>query len=104
MKPAQFGAILAQFWRNSAPPRANSPLRRRRPAADPMPVRSRRRDHRAIGKALDLFSIQEDAGGGLVFWHPKGSTVRRLMEDYWRQQHLAAGYELPYTPRTRTAP
>ena len=99
MKPARFGAILAQFV---ARPR-NSPLRREagRPLT-PRHARSRRRDHRAIGKALDLFSIQEDAGGGLVFWHPKGSTVRRLMEDYWRQQHLAAGYELLYTPRTRT--
>ena len=64
----------------------------------PRHLRSRRRDHRAIGKALDLFSIQEDAGGGLVFWHPKGSTVRRLMEDYWRNEHIKAGYELLYTP------
>ena len=99
MTPARFGAILAQFraiwW-----PRA---IRRYAGARSPRPV-PHRRDHRAIGKALDLFSIQEDAGGGLVFWHPKGSTVRRLMEDYWRQQHLAAGYELQYTPRIRTAP
>ena len=85
------GAILRNSAQFRSAPR-NSPLRRL--------FRSRRRDHRAIGKALDLFSIQEDAGGGLVFWHPKGSTVRRLMEDYWRQQHLAAGYELLYTPRT----
>ena len=99
MKPARFGAILAQFWRNSA---RGGAIRRYAalPPLTPRHLRSRRRDHRAIGKALDLFSIQEDAGGGLVFWHPKGSTVRRLMEDYWRQQHLAAGYELLYTPRT----
>lgn len=49
---------------------------------------ARRRDHRTIGKALGLFSIQEDAGGGLVFWHPKGAVVRKLVEDYWRQEHI----------------
>jgi threonyl-tRNA synthetase len=57
-----------------------------------------RRDHRRIGKALDLFSLQEDAGGGLVFWHPKGARIRRAIEDFWRDQHIAAGYELLYTP------
>ena len=92
----------AQFWRNSAQfcaRRRNSPLRRQtgRPLT-PAIVRSRRRDHRAIGKALDLFSIQEDAGGGLVFWHPKGST-RRLMED-WRS---TARYELPHASPTHRA-
>ncbi|NJL02243.1 MAG: threonine--tRNA ligase [Spirulinaceae cyanobacterium SM2_1_0] len=59
---------------------------------------AKRRDHRKIGKELQLFSIQEEAGGGLVFWHPKGATVRRLIEEYWRQTHLAGGYELLYTP------
>lgn len=49
---------------------------------------AKRRDHRVIGKALDLFSIQEDAGGGLVFWHPKGAVVRKLLEDYWKDQHV----------------
>ena len=97
MTPARFGAILAQFCQGAQFAVTPAEL-------TPRHLRSRRRDHRAIGKALDLFSIQEDAGGGLVFWHPKGSTVRRLMEDYWRQQHLAAGYELLHTPRTRTAP
>ncbi|MDP6675264.1 MAG: threonine--tRNA ligase [Gammaproteobacteria bacterium] len=57
-----------------------------------------RRDHRRIGKDLDLFSLQEEAGGGLVFWHPKGARIRRVMEDFWREQHTAAGYELLYTP------
>lgn len=47
-----------------------------------------RRDHRSVGKRLDLFSLQEDAGGGLVFWHPKGARVRKLIEDYWRDKHL----------------
>ena len=59
---------------------------------------AKRRDHRTVGKKLDLFSIQDDAGGGLVFWHPKGSIIRRLVEDYWKDQHVKAGYELLYTP------
>ncbi|MGD1899772.1 MAG: threonine--tRNA ligase, partial [Phormidesmis sp.] len=59
---------------------------------------AKRRDHRKLGQDLDLFSIQEDAGGGLVFWHPKGARMRLLMEDYWRSAHLATGYELLYTP------
>ncbi len=57
-----------------------------------------KRDHRRIGRDLELFSIQEDAGGGLVFWHPHGARVRRVMEDYWREQHTRAGYELLFTP------
>ncbi len=57
-----------------------------------------KRDHRRIGRELDLFSIQEEAGGGLVFWHPKGARIRRVIEDFWREQHVAAGYELLYTP------
>ncbi|MUL37870.1 threonine--tRNA ligase [Gloeocapsopsis dulcis] len=59
---------------------------------------AKRRDHRKLGQQLDLFSIQEDVGGGLVFWHPKGARMRLLIEDYWRQAHLDAGYELLYTP------
>lgn len=59
---------------------------------------AKRRDHRKLGKELKLFSIQEDAGGGLVFWHPRGATMRYIIEDYWRKAHLNAGYELLYTP------
>eukprot|EP01039_Chlorochromonas_danica_P010823 gene10823-12033_t len=59
---------------------------------------AKRRDHRTIGKNMDLFSIQEDAGGGLVFWHPKGGVVRRLIEDYWKDMHLSNGYQILYTP------
>ncbi|MEM9216850.1 MAG: threonine--tRNA ligase [Cyanobacteria bacterium P01_F01_bin.150] len=59
---------------------------------------AKRRDHRKLGQALDLFSIQDAAGGGLVFWHPKGSRMRLVIEDYWRQVHLQSGYELLYTP------
>ncbi len=57
-----------------------------------------RRDHRKLGQELDLFSIQEDAGGGLVFWHPKGAIIRYIIEDYWRKSHLESGYQLLYTP------
>jgi threonyl-tRNA synthetase len=59
---------------------------------------AKKRDHRVLGKKLDLFSIQEDAGGGLVFWHPKGSKVRRLIEDFWKDSHTAAGYDIVYSP------
>jgi threonyl-tRNA synthetase len=44
-----------------------------------------------LGKALNLFSIQEEAGGGLVFWHPKGSIVRRQIEDFWKEEHVKVG-------------
>ena len=63
-----------------------------------MLVEAEKRDHRKIGKELDLFSLQEEAGPGLVFWHPKGALVRKLLEDYWRDEHLANGYELVFTP------
>lgn len=46
------------------------------------------RDHRTVGQKLNLFSIQEDAGGGLVFWHPKGALIRRQIEDYWKDEHV----------------
>jgi threonyl-tRNA synthetase len=59
---------------------------------------AKRRDHRTVGKKLNLFSIQEDAGGGLVFWHPKGSIIRRLIEDFWKDSHIENGYDLLYTP------
>jgi len=57
-----------------------------------------RRDHRLIGKNLDLFSIQEEAGGGLVFWHPKGAYMRHKIESLWKDIHLRGGYELIYSP------
>ncbi|MEL6472343.1 MAG: threonine--tRNA ligase [Cyanobacteria bacterium J06623_4] len=59
---------------------------------------AKKRDHRKLGQDLDLFSIQEDAGGGLVFWHPKGARMRLMMEDYWRSAHIDTGYDLLYTP------
>ena len=57
-----------------------------------------RRDHRRLGTDLDLFSIEDEAGAGLVFWHPRGSRMRLLIENLWRELHFAAGYELLYTP------
>jgi threonyl-tRNA synthetase len=57
-----------------------------------------KRDHRRLGRELDLFSLQEEAGPGLVFWHPKGALVRKLIEDHWRNEHLASGYDLLFTP------
>ncbi|MBL6794363.1 MAG: threonine--tRNA ligase [Synechococcus sp. BS307-5m-G36] len=57
-----------------------------------------RRDHRRLGKDLELFSIEDEAGAGLVFWHPRGARMRLLIEDFWRQAHFEGGYELLYTP------
>jgi len=57
-----------------------------------------KRDHRKLGKELDLFSFHEEAGPGLVHWHPKGATVRRIIEDFWVEEHIKRGYEIVYTP------
>ncbi len=59
---------------------------------------AKKRDHRKIGKELDLYSVHDEVGPGLVLWHPKGARVRLAIEDFWRAQHLANGYELVYTP------
>ncbi|MBI1820074.1 MAG: threonine--tRNA ligase [Nitrospirae bacterium] len=58
----------------------------------------KKRDHRKLGRELDLFSIHEEVGPGLVLWHPKGAMVRKTIEDYWREEHLENGYELVSTP------
>ena len=58
----------------------------------------KRRDHRKIGKELDLITIQDEIGPGLVLWHPKGARIRLLIENFWREQHLKQGYELVYSP------
>ncbi|HEX3605952.1 MAG TPA: threonine--tRNA ligase [Candidatus Dormibacteraeota bacterium] len=57
-----------------------------------------RRDHRRIGRELDLFSISEELGGGLVLWHPKGGLVRSIIEDHWREAHRRGGYEQVFSP------
>ncbi|UCG66570.1 MAG: threonine--tRNA ligase, partial [Deltaproteobacteria bacterium] len=54
---------------------------------------AKKRDHRRLGRELDLFSIHEDLGAGLILWHPKGGTIRTIIEDFWRQEHYKAGYE-----------
>jgi threonyl-tRNA synthetase len=58
----------------------------------------KKRDHRRLGKELDLFSVNEEIGPGLILWHPKGAVVRRIMEDFWREEHTKAGYDLVFSP------
>lgn len=59
---------------------------------------AKRRDHRKLGKELDLFSIHPEAGPGLIYWHPKGTVVRRIVEDFWKDVHVERGYELVTIP------
>ncbi len=59
---------------------------------------AKKRDHRKIGKELDLFSVSETVGPGLVLWHPRGALIRNLIETFWRGEHMANGYDLLYTP------
>jgi len=61
------------------------------------------RDHRKLGKELDLFSINEDIGPGLVLWHPNGAVIREVIEDYWRKRHREEGYSPVYTPHVGRA-
>jgi threonyl-tRNA synthetase len=62
-----------------------------------------KRDHRRLGKALDLFEVKEEAGGGLVFWHPRGAVVREVMEQYLKAEYRKRGYQLVYTPHIARA-
>lgn len=59
---------------------------------------AKKRDHRKIGKELDLFSISEEIGPGLVLWHPNGARMRSIIERYWKDEHFKAGYEIVNTP------
>lgn len=59
---------------------------------------AKKRDHRKLGKELDLFSTSEEIGSGLVLWHPHGSTVRMLIEEFWKKEHVKGDYSLIYTP------
>jgi len=59
---------------------------------------AKKRDHRVLGKELDLFSTSEEVGPGLILWHPKGSRIRNVIEEYWKKEHIKNGYELIYTP------
>lgn len=58
----------------------------------------KKRDHRRLGKELDLFSINDDIGAGLVLWHPRGAAIRRVIENFWLDEHHKAGYQILYTP------
>jgi len=62
-----------------------------------------KRDHRRLGRELDLFSIPEALGGGLVLWHPKGALMRYLIEEFWRKEHLKRGYDLVFSPHIARA-
>ena len=64
---------------------------------------ARRRDHRRLGRDLDLFSVADEVGSGLILWHPKGGIIRKIIEDFWRDEHLANGYDLVYTPHVGRA-
>ncbi|MFN3301803.1 MAG: threonine--tRNA ligase [Patescibacteria group bacterium] len=57
-----------------------------------------KRDHREIGKNLDFYSVSEELGAGLILWHPKGAIVRKIIEDFWKEEHKKRGYQLVYTP------
>ncbi|HET7226505.1 MAG TPA: threonine--tRNA ligase [Candidatus Eisenbacteria bacterium] len=59
---------------------------------------SLRRDHRRLGRELDLYSVHEEVGAGLILWHPKGAMVRHLIEQFWKDEHLKRGYQFVYTP------
>jgi threonyl-tRNA synthetase len=58
----------------------------------------KRRDHRKLGKDLDLFSLSDEVGGGLVLWHPRGAQIRKTIEDFWREEHQKSGYDFVYSP------
>ena len=59
---------------------------------------AKKRDHRQLGKNLDLYSVHQETGSGMIFWHPKGSVVRHLVETFWKDEHIKRGYQLVYTP------
>ncbi len=59
---------------------------------------AKKRDHRKLGKELDLFSINENVGPGLILWHPKGAVIRMVIEDFWKKEHIKRGYQFLYTP------
>ena len=64
---------------------------------------AKKRDHRKLGRELDLYSVHDDVGPGLVHWHPKGARIRIAIEDFWRREHYRAGYEMLFTPHVGRA-
>jgi len=63
---------------------------------------AKKRDHRTLGKQLDLYSVHDDIGPGLILWHPKGSLIRHIIENFWKEEHLKRGYDIIYTPHIAT--
>ncbi|MGB8225728.1 MAG: threonine--tRNA ligase [Sedimentisphaerales bacterium] len=63
---------------------------------------AKKRDHRVLGRQLDLFSINDDIGQGLILWHPKGSMIRHIIESFWKEEHLKRGYDIIYSPHIAT--
>ncbi|GAB4289754.1 MAG: threonine--tRNA ligase [Myxococcota bacterium] len=59
---------------------------------------AKRRDHRKLGRELDLFNVVEEVGSGLILWHPRGGIIRKTIEDFWRDEHLKSGYDIVFTP------
>ena len=59
---------------------------------------AKRRDHRRLGRELDLFSVSDETGAGLILWHPKGGFIRMKIEDYWREAHIQGGYDIVFSP------
>jgi threonyl-tRNA synthetase len=74
------------------------PTREQLEAHEKFLIEAKKRDHRKLGQDLDLFSIQNEIGAGLVLWHPKGGIIRYEIEKYWREEHIKAGYDLLVTP------
>ena len=105
IKAFKLTSVAGAYWRGDE---RNQMLQRIYGTAFPNPKELRlhlknleeakKRDHRRLGKDLDLFSFDETIGGGLVLWHPKGGLIRHLMEKFWREEHLASGYDIVYTP------
>ena len=64
---------------------------------------AKKRDHRKLGKELDLYSVSDDVGPGLILWHPKGSRIRYIMEEFWKKEHYKNGYELVNSPHAHAS-
>jgi len=110
MDAVQLESVAGAYWRGDE---ANAMLQRiygtawetpaQLAAYKALQIEAARRDHRKLGTELDLFSIQESAGGGLVFWHPNGSIVRHQIETFWKDLHMQKGYQLVYSPHVAKA-